>query len=96
MQVLQWMRELSWIHSALKNQNSLQITEIQRENIKASMPNLYMSIGLYILIYLTPVPECRLMYDYRSLYPTLSHPVPECRLMSDDRSLYPTLSHPCA
>ena len=74
MQVLQWMRELSWIHSALKNQNSLQITEIQRENIKASMPDLYMTIGLYILIYLTPVPECRLMYDYRSLYPNLYLP----------------------
>ena len=94
MQVLQWMRELSWIHSALKNQNSLQITEIQRENIKASMPDLYMTIGLYILIYLTPVPECRLMYDYRSLLIYLT-PVPECRLMSDYRSLYPNLSHPC-
>ena len=74
MQVLQWMRELSWMHSALKNQDSLQITKLQRENMKASIPNLYMTIGHKILTYLTPVPECRLMYDYRSLYPTLSHP----------------------
>ena len=77
---------------------------------KSLYTNLCMTIGHYILIYLTPVPECRLMYDYRSLCPTnvvwcmtIGHYillyltlVPECRLMYDYRSLYPTLSHPCA